>query len=73
MNYLYLLDTNIVSNLVKHPTGKIAQRIAEVGENRICTSIVIACELKFGAEKNGSIRLCVRRNFLRSKRLPFAV
>jgi tRNA(fMet)-specific endonuclease VapC len=32
MTYLYLLDTNIVSDLVKHPSGKIAQRITEVGE-----------------------------------------
>ena len=55
MTYLYLLDTNIVSDLVKHPSGKVAQRIAEVGEARICTSI--ASELRFGAEKNGSQRL----------------
>jgi len=52
-----LLDTNIVSDLVKHPSGKIAQRIADVGETRICTSIVVASELRFGAEKNGSRRL----------------
>ena len=57
MTYLYLLDTNIVSDLVKHPSGKIAQRIAEVGEARICTRIVVVSELRFGAEKNGSQRL----------------
>ena len=57
MTYLYLLDTNIVSDLVKHPSGKIAQRIIEFGEARICTSIVVAAELRFGAEKNGSQRL----------------
>ena len=42
---------------MKHPSGKISQRIAEVGEARICTSIVVAFELRFGAEKNGSLRL----------------
>lgn len=57
MTYLYLLDTNILSDLVKHPSGKISQRIAEVGETRICTSIVVASELRFGTEKNGSQRL----------------
>jgi tRNA(fMet)-specific endonuclease VapC len=57
MTYLYLLDTNIVSDLVKHPSGKIAERITEVGETGICTSIVVACELRFGSEKNGSLRL----------------
>ena len=51
MTYLYLLDTNIVSDLVRHPSGEIAERIAEVGETRICTSIVVASELRFGAEK----------------------
>jgi len=57
VTYLYLVDTNIVSDLVKHPSGKIAERIAEVGETRIFTSIVVASELRFGAEKNSSLRL----------------
>ncbi len=57
MTYRYLLDTNIISDLVKHPNGKIARRIAEVGDICICTSIVVACELRFGVEKNASVRL----------------
>jgi len=57
MTYLYLLDTDIISDLVKYPSGKTAERIAEVGEARICTSIVVASELRFGAAKNSSLRL----------------
>ncbi len=57
MSRLYLLDTNIVSDLVRHPSGLIAQRIAKVGENRVCTSIVAVCELRFGIVKKGSARL----------------
>jgi tRNA(fMet)-specific endonuclease VapC len=53
----YLLDTNVLSDLVRHPQGKIAQRIAREGEKSICTSIVVAAELRFGAEKRGSERL----------------
>jgi len=53
----YLLDTNIVSDLVRNPQGRIAQRIAEVGEAQICTSIVVAAELRYGAAKKGSPRL----------------
>ncbi len=53
----YLLDTNILSDLVRHPQGAIAQRIAREGENRICTSIIVAAELRFGAQKRGSERL----------------
>lgn len=57
MSYQYLLDTNIVSDLVKHPQGLVFQKIATVGEENICTSIIVACELRFGAAKSGSPRL----------------
>jgi len=53
----YLLDTNVLSDLVRQPQGKIAQRIAREGEHSVCTSIVVAAELLFGAEKRGSRRL----------------
>lgn len=53
----YLLDTNIVSELVRRPQGVVADRIVEVGEQNICTSIVVSVELRFGAEKRGSTRL----------------
>lgn len=57
MSYCYLLDTNILSELVKHPTGKIFSKIQSIGEEKVCTSVVVACELRFGAEKNNSSRL----------------
>jgi len=50
----YLLDTNILSDLIRHPAGPVARRIAEAGEETICTSIIVACELRFGAEKKRS-------------------
>jgi tRNA(fMet)-specific endonuclease VapC len=53
----YLLDTNILSDLVRHPAGRIRDRIAEHGEDSVCTSIVVAAELRFGAAKKGSERL----------------
>jgi tRNA(fMet)-specific endonuclease VapC len=53
----YLLDTNIVSDLVQNPQGRVAQRIREVGEREVCTSIIVAAELRFGAAKKGSQRL----------------
>jgi tRNA(fMet)-specific endonuclease VapC len=57
MTYKYLLDTNIISDLVKHPQGLVFQYIANVGEDSVCTSIVVACELRFGAVKSCSSRL----------------
>lgn len=53
----FLLDTNIVSDLVRHPQGKVVQRIRKVGEVRVCTSIIVAAELRYGAAKKGSTRL----------------
>ena len=53
----FLLDTNILSDLVRNPRGRIAARIAEVGEAAVCTSIIVAAELRFGAAKKGSERL----------------
>lgn len=50
----YLLDTNILSNLLKQPAGVVARRIREVGEDAICTSILVACELRYGAAKKDS-------------------
>ncbi|VXD16683.1 conserved hypothetical protein [Planktothrix serta PCC 8927] len=57
MNYLYLLDTNIISELIKNPRGVIFYKIQEVGEDQVCTSIIVACESKFGAQKKNSQKL----------------
>ena len=53
----YLLDTNIVSDLVRRPQGTVAKRIADVGEANVCTSIIVAAELRYGAAKKDSPRL----------------
>ena len=56
----YLLDTNVVSDLVRHPQGRISEHIREVGEAQICTSIIVAAELRYGAAKKGSSRLAAQ-------------
>jgi len=60
VNYQYLLDTNIVSDLVRHPTGLIFEKISKIGEDKICTSVIVVCELRFGAEKSGSTKLMLQ-------------
>jgi tRNA(fMet)-specific endonuclease VapC len=52
----FLLDTNIVSDLIRNPQGRIAERIREVGEDNICTSIVVAAELRYGAAKDNAVK-----------------
>ena len=53
----FLLDTPIVCDLIRHPRGKIFDGIKRVGEAEICTSIVVAAELRFGAARKNSPRL----------------
>jgi tRNA(fMet)-specific endonuclease VapC len=53
----YLLDTNIVSNLVRDPHGAVAQHIRAKGEAQVCTSIIAAAELRYGTGKKRSPRL----------------
>jgi tRNA(fMet)-specific endonuclease VapC len=52
-----LLDTNVISDLIRNPNGRAAKRIANVGEDTICTSIIVAAELRYGCAKTGSKRL----------------
>ncbi|AFL51407.1 type II toxin-antitoxin system VapC family toxin [Sinorhizobium fredii] len=57
MSRLYMLDTNIVSELARNPRGAVTERIAEVGPDAICVSIITAAELRYGCAKKGSPRL----------------
>jgi tRNA(fMet)-specific endonuclease VapC len=52
-----MLDTNIVSDLIRNPQGRAARRIAKLGEDNICTSIIVAAELRYGCAKSGSKQL----------------
>ena len=53
----YLLDTDVVSDLVRNPQGRAARHIAEVGERAVCTSVIVAGELWYGAARRASQRL----------------
>jgi len=56
----YLLDTSILSKLLREPGGQVASRIGAVGERTVCTSIIVAAELRYGARKSGSAALTER-------------
>ena len=56
----FLLDTNILSDLVRHPRGRIFDRIRDANEQNICTSIVVAAELRYGATKKASPQLAAQ-------------
>lgn len=61
----YLLDTNILLELIKQPQGYAAQKIVSLkNAASCCTSVIAACELRCGACKKGSHTLTAKVNQL---------
>ena len=56
----YLLDTNILSDLIRNPAGLAACRIEKENQKMLFTSIIVAAELRYGCAKKGSTRLLER-------------
>jgi tRNA(fMet)-specific endonuclease VapC len=52
-----MLDTNIVSDLVRNPQGPVTQHIVRVGSEAVCVSIITAAELRYGCARKGSPKL----------------
>lgn len=57
MSPLYMLDTNIVSDLVRSPQGDVMRHIVRVGPDAVCVSIITAAELRYGCARKGSAML----------------
>ena len=53
----YLLDTNVVSELMKDPAGRIAKRLEQVGAEAVATNVIVVAEVEYGIEKKQSRRL----------------
>lgn len=56
----WMLDTNTLSDLIRNPRGPLVQQLGAVPPDAVCTSIVVACELRFGAQRKGSAALTQR-------------
>jgi tRNA(fMet)-specific endonuclease VapC len=56
----YLLDTNILSDLMRNSHGRAAQRYRELSDEQLCTSVIVAAELRYGAAKRRSRYLGTR-------------
>ncbi len=54
-----MLDTNVVSELIRNPTGRAAQRAREA-PSAVCVSVIVAAELRYGCAKKGSAQLLRR-------------
>ena len=60
MTARYLLDSNILSDLVSRPGGRVAARLEALGYDQVCTSIIVASEMRYGVIRKGSQRLAER-------------
>lgn len=70
---VYLLDTNILSDVINRPFGVVARHLDGIDPDTVCTSIIVACEVMFGAELKASPKLQtkVERALLHFAVLPF--
>lgn len=66
MSLRYLLDTDTLSDLIRHPQGRVARFLAARGEDSACTSAVVACELRYGAVKSTSGKISRRVDLMLS-------
>jgi tRNA(fMet)-specific endonuclease VapC len=56
----YLLDTNIITDVIRNPDRPAARRIEQLGPKEIFTSVIVAAELRYGYAKKGSPRLLTK-------------
>ena len=56
----WMLDTNVLSDLIRNPRSALAARVSQAPNGTLCTSIVVACELRFGARRRASAQLTDR-------------
>ena len=56
----YLLDTNILSHLIRNPSGPVFHRLESILPATACTSIIVSAEIRFGINKGVSKRLRIQ-------------
>ena len=54
-----MLDTSIVSDLIRNPAGQAAQRARAAGD-AVCVSVIVAAKLRYGCARKGSPQLLRR-------------
>ena len=56
----YLLDTNILSHLIRNPSGPVFDHLKSILPATACTSIIVSAEIHFGLSKGASKKLQVQ-------------
>jgi tRNA(fMet)-specific endonuclease VapC len=58
--FRYMLDTNVISDMVRNPEGAVAGRATAVRTDELCTSAIVVSELRYGLRKKGAVSLARR-------------
>jgi len=53
----YLLDTNILTHLIRNPAGLVTQHLETILPATACTSIIVSAEIRYGLNKTPSKKL----------------
>jgi len=53
-DHSFMLDTNILSDLVRNPRGRVQQKLRRHGINAVCMSAIAVSEIRFGLAKKRS-------------------
>ena len=53
----YLLDTNILSHLIRNPSGPVFEYLESILTSTACTSIIVSAKIQYGLRKSGSEKL----------------
>ena len=56
----YLLDTNILSHLIRNPSGFVFDHMQSILPATACTSIIVSAEIRFGLHKGASEKLQIQ-------------
>jgi len=67
----YMLDTNIISDLICNPADKVAKHVTRIRDQGSVVSIITAAELRYGSAKAGSPRLLKRIEEILFRICPF--
>ena len=59
-SHRYLLDTNILSHLIRNPSGPVFDCLRSILPATACTSIMVSAEIHFGLRKGASKKLQIQ-------------
>ncbi len=57
---VYMLDTNVLSDAIRNPYGRSQAYMQKFARQAICTSAIVASEMRYGVAKKNAPKLSAR-------------